>query len=144
MTNTLTQPESLLLGRLDQRGVLRFVAHTHALTATAQRALTGLLTPMAFQGDGSGHPWPSPLPAAWSPDPINRQPVHYVQVEPDLVVEVEVDVARDGPLGAFRHRSTLLRPRADLTPTDIEAVKLAPGTFGPLAVKAEVERSRPG
>lgn len=79
----------------------------------------GHLRPMPFQGEGAGHPWPRPLPAAWSVDLADRQPVQYLQVEPSVVVEVEVDNAIDGALAKARHRVHHLRVRADLAVADV-------------------------
>lgn len=122
VTGTAQHPNSLLLGRLDAHGRLRFLAQTHPIRATQRAEVGEMLRPMAFRGDGSGHPWPLPLPAAWSVDLTDRRPVHYLQVEPTVVVEVETDVARDGPLGRVRHRVRHLRVRADLAVTDVATV----------------------
>ena len=119
VTGTAAYPSSLLLGRLDSRGQLRFVAQTHPIKATQRRELVEHLQPTPFQGDGAGHPWPRPLPAAWCVDLADRQPVQYQQVEPTVVVEVEVDNAIDGALAKARHRAHHLRVRADLTPADV-------------------------
>lgn len=119
VTGTLTHPSSLLLGRFDHHGRLRYLSQTNPITAAHRRDLTGLLQPMAFQGEGSGHPWPWPLPAAWSIDLADRQPLRYVPVEPALVAEIDVDVAQDGPVGRFRHRTRYVRLRADLIASDV-------------------------
>ena len=119
VTGTAAYPSSLLLGRLDDRGRLRFLAQTHPVKAAQRRELVEHLRPMPFQGDGAGHPWPRPLPAAWSVDLADRQPVHYLQVEPSVVVEVEVDNAIDGALAKARHRVRHLRVRADLAIADV-------------------------
>ena len=108
----------MLLGRLDRRGVLRFLTHTHRLRAQQRRELAGL-QPMAFQGDGSGHPWPCPLPAAWTNPLGGRTPLPFTQVEPTLVVEIDTDISTDGPLDRPRHPTRMLRVRPDLHPDDI-------------------------
>jgi hypothetical protein len=121
VTGGLTQPDSLLLGRFDERGVFRFLTQTHPLRAAQRRELAGLQV-MVFQGAGSGHPWPCPLPASWSLDLTDRKPVLYTQVELDLVAEVESEVAVAGPFGKRRHRCKLVRIRPDLHPSDIAGV----------------------
>jgi hypothetical protein len=70
---------------------------------------------MAFQGDEAGHPWLSPLPANWSLNLTDRHPLHYVQVEPTLVAEVEVDIAI-GVAGRPRHLVRHVRTRVELLP----------------------------
>jgi hypothetical protein len=107
-----------LLGRLDRHGVLRFVGITHRVRAEQRRELAGL-RPMPFRGDGSGHPWPCPLPAGWAVDLADRRPLGYFQVEPTLVAEVTTDVARDGPLNQLRHPCRFVRVRPDLRPEDL-------------------------
>jgi ATP-dependent DNA ligase len=117
VTGTRTRPVTLLLGRYDRHGVLRYVAHTHPLSAGHRRELAPALRTPVFQG--AGHPWPCPLPAGWTGDLTDRQPLPYLPVEPDLVAEVLVDTAVDGPLGRARHRVTHHRLRLDLRPGDI-------------------------
>jgi ATP-dependent DNA ligase len=118
VTGTIAEPGSLLLGRLDRRGVLRFLTHTHRLRAPQRRELAGL-QPMAFRGDGSGHPWPCPLPAAWTGQLGARTSLPYTQVEPTLVAEIDADIATDGPFDRPRHPTRMLRVRPDLHPCDI-------------------------
>jgi ATP-dependent DNA ligase len=118
ITGSLTRPGSLLLGRYDRHGVLRYLTQTHPLRAN-QRAEVAGIRPMTFQGLGSGHAWPCPLPGAWSVDLTSRDPVLYLQVEPTLVAEIETDIAADGVFGKPRHRSTFLRTRPDLHPDEI-------------------------
>jgi hypothetical protein len=77
---------------------------------------------MAFQGDAAGHPWPCPLPASWSTDLGDRQPLTYAAVEPTLVVEVEQDTARDGRFGKLRHRAATIRIRAELRPSQLPLI----------------------
>jgi ATP-dependent DNA ligase len=114
-TGSVIQPEVLLLGRYGEDGRLRYLAQTHRLNARQRYELAGLLRPMGGKGGGSGHPWPSPLPANWSLNLTDRQPLPYVQVEPALVAEVEVDLAT-GPGGRPRHLARHIRTRAELLP----------------------------
>jgi ATP-dependent DNA ligase len=118
VTGTLGQPTSLLLGRYDHHGILRFVGHTHRIRAQQRRELAGL-QPMAFRGEGSGHPWPCPLPAGWTAGLAYREPLPYLQVEPTVVAEVDTDVARDGPFRRLRHSCRLVRIRPELHPDDV-------------------------
>lgn len=117
-TGSVERPHALLLGRYDNGGRLRYLAQTHLLNTIVCRELAGLLRPMSLNGNGTRHPWPSPLPATWSLNFADRQPLHYVQVEPSVVAEVEVDTAT-GVGGRPRHLVRHLRTRADLTPEDL-------------------------
>ncbi len=135
VTGTLTHPEALLVGRFDQHGVLRFLGQTHRLRAGQHRELAGL-RPMVFQGAGAGHPWPSPLPAAWAVNLTDRQPLPYTRVEPELVAEVDTDLARDGVFGRQRHLSRFVRIRPDLRLEDVPHL-----TVDPFAVAGRGARS---
>jgi ATP-dependent DNA ligase len=114
-TGSVNQPEVLLLGRYGENGHLRYLAQTHRLNAQQRHELAGLLRPMPRNGDEAGHPWPSPLPANWSLNLTDRQPLPYVQVEPTVVAEVEVDMAT-GPGGRPRHLVRHIRLRGELLP----------------------------
>ncbi|MEV7076616.1 ATP-dependent DNA ligase [Streptomyces sp. NPDC093990] len=115
VTGLPTAPRSLLLGRYDTGGHLHYVGRTTTLTATVGRAIAPLLTPAA------AHPWTGwSFSAGWG----SRQRLNVTLVEPELVVEVDVDVARDAS-GRWRHPARWHRSRPDLTPAD------AP-TFTPL------------
>jgi hypothetical protein len=81
---------------------------------------------LPFQGNASGHPWPCPLPAAWSAGLSGTEPLPFTPVEPTLVAEVETDTARDGPHGFIRHRCRYLRLRLDLHPRDITTANPEP------------------
>ncbi|MFI0793043.1 ATP-dependent DNA ligase [Micromonospora rubida] len=112
VTGSLAAPGSLLLGRFDARGRLRYVARTHQLGAARHRDITGMLRPAL-----GAHPWPVPLPAAWTGQLADRLPVPYTRVEPTVVAEVEVDVAYEH--GRWRHHSRFLRIRAELEPAEV-------------------------
>lgn len=96
------------------------MGQTHQLTAGHTRDVAKLLQPTVFRG--GGHPWPCPLPAAWSANLADHQPVAYVPVDPMLVAEVETDVAADGPFGRLRHGCRFVRLRPDLHPCDVDSV----------------------
>ncbi|MGC4815257.1 hypothetical protein ACLQ29_32510 [Micromonospora sp. DT228] len=53
------------------------------------------------------HPWPEPLPASWSGQWERPQPLRYVQVEPNLVAEIEADMAFEHQ--RWRHRVRYVR-----------------------------------
>lgn len=96
VTGTATNPSSLLLGRFDAAGWLRYVGQTHPMRAVHRHALADLLPPLALQAAANHkHPWPHPLPAAWSAQLDEREPLPYVQVNPVIVAEVETDAAYD-------------------------------------------------
>jgi ATP-dependent DNA ligase len=109
----LTDPSVLLLGRLDTRGTLRYVGRTTALTV-AQRAEAAAVLHAAV----GGHPWPQPLPVAWS-GRFDRSagPQEYVRVAPLVVAEIVVDAAYEQ--GRWRHAVRPLRLRPDLGPGDV-------------------------
>jgi ATP-dependent DNA ligase len=119
VTGSLAWPVSLLLGRFDEHGVLRYTGQTHPINARHRQELVLALRGLPFQGPGAGHPWPCPLPAAWSGAWNGRAPVPFIPVEPTVVAEVQVDTARDGPLGRIRHRCRHVRIRLDLHPNDL-------------------------
>ncbi|TDD36099.1 hypothetical protein E1286_38700 [Nonomuraea terrae] len=104
------RPRGLILGRYNRAGQLRVVGRTTHLSAQAAAEVAPLLTPAAGE-----HPWPAALPPGWAASPYGqRDPITYTQVQPDLVVEVLVDTAKDGD--RHRHPVRYLRPRTDLDP----------------------------
>lgn len=66
---------------------------------------------------GIDHPWPQPLPGGWSGHFQKPEPLHYAQVEPTVVVEVDTDTAMDRH--RWRHLVYYRRVRADLSPYDV-------------------------
>ncbi|WP_079142280.1 ATP-dependent DNA ligase [Streptomyces sp. LUP30] len=110
VTGSLTAPRSLLLGRYDDDGRLQYTGRTTTLTRTASTAVAGLLAPAQHD-----HPWTGwSFSAGWG----SRETLNVTLVEPELVVEVGVDVARDAS-GRWRHPARLHRARPDLSPTDV-------------------------
>jgi hypothetical protein len=90
-------------------GHLCYVGRTAALPHAAGRAVAGHLTPAK-----GGHPWRGwTFSAGWG----TRETLHVALVELDLVVEVGVDVARDGA-GRWRHPARWHRMRPDMSPAD--------------------------
>lgn len=109
VTGPLTSPRSLLLGRLDA-GILQYTGCSTTLSTAVGATLAGLLSPA-----GSEHPWTGwTFSAGWG----TRETLNVSLVNPDLVVEVDVDVARDSA-GRWRHPARLHRVRADLDPTQV-------------------------
>jgi len=103
VTGSVSDPQTLLLGRYDTSGRLRYVEHTHELKAAQRRELAPLLTrsPQRRAG-GIDHPWPQPLSASWFGQLERPRLPAYVQVEPNVVVEISVDAAFEH--GRWRHR----------------------------------------
>jgi ATP-dependent DNA ligase len=114
VTGSLAQPETLLLGRRDTGGVLRYVGRTRPVTAVQRQELRGALHRVGAAGRWAAeHPWPRPLPAGWIGQWSSPEPLRYVQVEPDTIAEVEVDAAYED--GRWRHQTRFLRIRTDLS-----------------------------
>lgn len=114
ITGTRERPEALLLGRYDaDGGVLQVVGRTARIPDDAAAELAPLL-----HSPAGPHPWPAELPASWTGTRYgNTDPITYHQVEPDLVVEVDVDVAAQH--GAWRHAVRWRRARPDLAVDDV-------------------------
>jgi len=126
VTGALEHPVTLLLGRFDDHGVLRYAGQTHPVKAEHRQDLARTLRGLPFRGPGAGHPWPCPLPPAWTGNFADRQPLPFIPVEPAVVAEVEVDTALDGPFGRVRHHGRLVRIRLDLHPNDVTTGYSAP------------------
>ncbi|WP_432101321.1 ATP-dependent DNA ligase [Streptomyces sp. WAC 04229] len=106
VTGPPAAPRTLLLGRYDGARVLRYTGRTTPLAAAVTRSLEGVLVPAA-----GGHPWAGrTFTAGWG----SRDVLDVALVDPQLVVEVAVDVARDAA-GRWRHPVRLHRTRSDLS-----------------------------
>ncbi|AEV86808.1 ATP dependent DNA ligase [Actinoplanes sp. SE50] len=127
VTGTVDHPVTLLLGRYDRTGTLRYTGQTHPVRPEHRADLAAVLHALVFRGPQAGHPWPIPLPTAWTARFNDRRPLTYTPVEPTAVVEVEVDTAIDGPFGRARHGARLIRVRMDLRPADITLEQTASG-----------------
>ncbi|MEW2258267.1 ATP-dependent DNA ligase [Streptomyces sp. NPDC047869] len=111
VTGPPTAPGTLLLGRYDISGRFQYVGRTTTLARTVAGSAAALLTPAT-----SGHPWAGwTFATGWG----SRQPLDANLVNPDLVVEVGVDTARDAA-GRWRHPARFHRLRPDLQPGDVE------------------------
>ncbi|WP_231911210.1 MULTISPECIES: hypothetical protein [Streptomyces] len=110
ITGSLALPSSLLLGRYDDDGRLQYTGRTTTLAQAASSAVAALLAPAR-----RGHPWTGwSFSAGWG----SRETLDVTLVEPELVVEVGIDVARDAS-GRWRHPARLHRARPDLSPADV-------------------------
>ncbi|MEU5046672.1 ATP-dependent DNA ligase [Streptomyces griseorubiginosus] len=111
VTGPASAPRTLLLGRHDRAGRLRYTGRTAPLARAVSLDLGRLLTPAA----GEPHPWTGrTFSAGWH----TREPLDVVLVRPELVVEVAVDVARD-PASRWRHPVRLHRLRPDVATGDV-------------------------
>lgn len=110
VTGALAGPRTLLLGRYDAAGRLAYVGRATTLPRAEGVAVAGLLTEAAL-----GHPWMGwSLSAGWG----SRETLDLTLVEPELVVEVGVDVARDAS-GRWRHPARWHRVRAEMHPMHV-------------------------
>lgn len=106
VTGPVSAPSTLLLGRWDAKGRLRFIARTAPLSAAARRELGALLYP----GD-EDHPWQGRrFSAGWG----TRDTIEHRPVAPDTVIEFAGDTAVDD--GRYRHPVRYLRVRDDIGP----------------------------
>ncbi|KOV97525.1 ATP-dependent DNA ligase [Streptomyces sp. NRRL WC-3723] len=117
LTGPPTAPRTLLLGRYDDEGRFQYVGRTTTRARQAGAAVAGLLA----AGRG-GHPWTGwSFSAGWG----SREHLDVTLVEPHLVVEVGVDVARDAS-GRWRHPARWHRARPDLSPADVPRLTAPP------------------
>ncbi|MYS75480.1 hypothetical protein GTY88_34450 [Streptomyces sp. SID5926] len=87
------------------QGRLRYMGRTTTLARAAAASLAEVLVPAV-----GGHPWTGRrFTAAWG----SRDVLDVTFVDPQLVVEVAVDVARDAA-GRWRHPVQMHRARPDL------------------------------
>ncbi len=95
ITGPLAAPRTLLLGRYDTDGRPQYVGRTTTLAQVAGAAVAGLLA-----AGRRGHPWTGcSFSAGWG----SQEKLNVTLVEPEMVVEVGVDVAHDAS-GRWRHR----------------------------------------
>ncbi|GGV91003.1 hypothetical protein GCM10010228_80570 [Streptomyces massasporeus] len=112
VTGSLAAPRTVLLGRYDRAGRLRYTGRSTTLSEAVGRALAQLLTPPP-----DAHPWEGWMfSAGWGTQ--RALDVHLVQ--PDVVMEVAVDVARDAA-GRWQHPTRAHRVRADIDVTQVPA-----------------------
>ncbi|MEW2513821.1 hypothetical protein [Streptomyces sp. NPDC046870] len=106
-----------MLGRYDDEGRLQYVGRTTTLARQAGAAVAGLLA-----AGRRGHPWTGwSFSAGWG----SREQLDVTLVEPQLVVEVGVDVARDAS-GRWRHPARWYRARPDLSRAGVPRLTAPP------------------
>ncbi|MEU0099968.1 hypothetical protein [Streptomyces sp. NPDC006267] len=112
ITGTLSRPRTLILGRFDGEGRLRYVGKTTQISTMAAQQLVGQLSAASM----GTHPWKDArFSTAWG----NRDVLDTTLVAPDRVAEVSVDTAQDR--GVWRHRVRLARLRLDMPVDDVPA-----------------------
>jgi ATP-dependent DNA ligase len=117
ITGSPAAPRTLLLGRYDDQGRLQYVGRTTSLAQAAGAAVADLLA-----AGRRGHPWTGwSFSAGWG----SQEKLNVTLVEPELVVEVGVDVARDAS-GRWRHPARWHRARPDLSPADVPRLTSSP------------------
>jgi YD repeat-containing protein len=102
----LEQPERLILGLVDDAGVLRVAGATHRLNARESAEVAAVLV------DADEHPWPHELSTRHL-GRFSHEPVVITRVVPAVVVEVEADTAFEQ--GRWRHLTRYRRLRLDLS-----------------------------
>ncbi|MFI9152635.1 hypothetical protein [Streptomyces sp. NPDC053367] len=132
VTGALAAPR---LGRYDDEGRFQYVGRTTTLAQAAGAAVTDLLA-----AGRRGHPWTGwSFSARWG----SREELNVTLVEPELVVEVGFDVARDA-CGRWRHPARWHRVRPGLSPADVPpdvtAALTAAGHGGPADAHHEERR----
>ncbi|MEU3862485.1 hypothetical protein AB0F03_35000 [Streptomyces sp. NPDC028722] len=106
-----------MLGRYDTEGGFQYVGRTTTLARVAGTAVAGLLA-----RGRRGHPWTGwSFSAGWG----SQEKLNVTLVEPELVVEVGVDVARDAS-SRWRHPARWHRARPDLSPADVPRLTSPP------------------
>ncbi|MFJ4007362.1 ATP-dependent DNA ligase [Streptomyces sp. NPDC090023] len=112
VTGTLEHPQTLVLGRYDEKGVLRAVARSTVLHPDQARRIGAQLTLAR-----PGHAWEGVrFTTSWR----SHTPLDVTLVEPEQVAEMSVDTAQAG--GVWRHPVRVVRLRADMTPAEVPTV----------------------
>ncbi|MEU2518867.1 hypothetical protein ABZ732_08785 [Streptomyces pseudogriseolus] len=110
VTDSLAAPRTLLLGRYDAAGRLQYTGRSTTLSQAAGRTLAGWLAPPT-----GAHPWTGwTFSAGWG----TQDTLHVHLVQPNVVMEVAVDVARDAS-GRWRHPARPHRVRPDVDVQDV-------------------------
>ncbi|MFF0702798.1 hypothetical protein ACFYVC_21095 [Streptomyces tendae] len=106
VTGSAAAPRTLLLGRYDDTGQLRYTGRTVPFARNVTTSLAVSLAPSAV----GGHPWTGRrFTAAWG----SRDVLDVTFVDPHVVVEVAVDVTRDAA-GRWRHPVQMYRAPPNL------------------------------
>ncbi|MER6639629.1 ATP-dependent DNA ligase [Streptomyces microflavus] len=110
VSRSLTDPATVLLGRYDPTGRLRYTGRSTVLPRPLATTLPARLSPA-----GEEHPWMGrTFSATWGA----KAALTVVLVLPELVVEVRADVSRDSA-DRWRHPVKPVRLRDDLAPADV-------------------------
>ncbi|MEV4339008.1 ATP-dependent DNA ligase [Streptomyces sp. NPDC049590] len=110
VTGSLAAPRTVLFGRYDAAGRLQYTGRSTTLSQAAGRALADLLV-----SPTGAHPWQGlTFSAGWG----TQRALDVVLVEPDVVMEVAVGVARDSA-GRWRHPVRPHRIRTDIDVTQV-------------------------
>lgn len=120
VTGSIRNPVTVLLGRFDRRGRLKYTGRSHPLTGAQREELAGVLSPLhplQHRCAAPVHPWPEPLPASWSGQLERPEPLRYMQVEPTVVAEIDAGVAFEH--GRWRHGVRYARHRPDMSVYDV-------------------------
>ncbi|MER7219036.1 MULTISPECIES: ATP dependent DNA ligase [Streptomyces] len=119
VTGSLTAPRTVLLGRYDAAGRLQYAGRSTTLSQAVSRALVGVLAPPM-----GAHPWEGwTFSAGWG----TQRTLEVVLVEPEVVIEVAVDVARNSA-GRFRHPARPHRIRTDVGVAQVPLFGEAPAS----------------
>jgi ATP-dependent DNA ligase len=102
---------AIILGLYDDAGGLHEVGHSSGFTAREKRELPGRLSPYETGRRGSGEP------SRWT----HGRELEWVEVRPELVVEVSFDHVSDGRI---RHGTKVLRWRDDKPPGECRLQQL--------------------
>ncbi|MGV9503626.1 hypothetical protein ACWDQ0_35705 [Streptomyces sp. NPDC003642] len=110
VTGSLATPRTVLLGRYDHAGRLQYTGRSTTLSQATGRALSDVLSPAR-----GAHPWEGwTFSAGWG----TQRTLEVVLVEPEVVLEMAVDVAQDSA-GRWRHPGRPHRARTDLGPAHV-------------------------
>jgi ATP-dependent DNA ligase len=113
VTGPPARPSTLLLGRYDRAGRLRYIGRTAPLAQAARQAVGPHLRPA-----GPEHPWHGRrFSARWG----TRETLDHCPVVPELVVEFAGDSAVDD--GVYRHPVRFVRLRDDITMDQVPAAE---------------------
>ncbi|WP_245873995.1 hypothetical protein [Streptomyces phaeoluteigriseus] len=119
MTGPTGAPRSLLLGRHDTTRQLQYIGRTTTLTQPAARTVGSHLAPATTVATHPWHGWT--FTAGWG----TRDVLDVTLAQPDVVVEVSGDLARDAA-GRWRHPVRWQRVRTDLSAADVPRWTLPP------------------
>ncbi|MFJ9638659.1 hypothetical protein [Streptomyces sp. NPDC101178] len=110
VSRSVTDPATVLLGRYDPTGSLRYTGRSTVLPRPIATTL-----PARLSLAGEEHPWAArTFSAAWG----TKTALTVVLVVPELVVEVRANVSQDSA-DRWRHPVKLVRLRDDLAPADV-------------------------